>query len=361
MKVGIIGLPQSGKKTLFELLTHHAPSEKELAQAKPIKGLAEIKDPRFDVLVALYHPEKATRARIDIEVLPKLEKETMAKGQVFAEISDADALCHVVRAFADDAVYHVEGSVNPVRDIDMVNAELIINDLLFVEKRLERIEHNIKRTNDKAAAAERVVLLKLKSQLEEEQPLRLLTLDKEETKLLAGYPFLTMKEMILAVNVSEGDIKNKDIEAIRERYLPLGIDTMIVSAKLEAEIARLEVDAEREEYLAALGIAEPAVDALTRRCLGALDLMSFFTVGTDEVRQWMVRTGASAPQAAGVIHSDLERGFIRAEVMRYDDLAALKDEAKVKEAGKYYLKGKDYIVEDGDILSIRFHVAAKNA
>ncbi len=215
MKVGIIGLPQSGKKTLFELLTHHAPSEKELAQNKPIKGLAEIKDPRFDVLVSLYHPEKATRARIDIEVLPKLEKETMAKGQVFADISDADALCHVVRAFADDAVYHVEGSVDPTRDIDMVNAELIINDLLFVEKRLERIEHNIKRTNDKAAAAEREVLLKLKSQLEGEQPLRLLTLDKEETKLLAGYPFITMKEMILAVNVSEGDIKNKDIEASR--------------------------------------------------------------------------------------------------------------------------------------------------
>ncbi len=136
---------------------------------------------------------------------------------------------------------------------------------------------------------------------------------------------------------------------------------MIVSAKLEAEIARLEDDAERGEYLAALGIAEPAVDALTRRCLAALDLMSFFTVGTDEVRQWMVSTGASAPQAAGVIHSDLERGFIRAEVMKYDDLIALKDEARVKDAGKYYLKGKDYIVEDGDILSIRFHVAAKNA
>lgn len=348
MKIGIIGLPQTGKKTLFEVLTCYKPSEKDLALNKPIKSLAEIKDPRFDALVSLYNPKKTVRARIDIEILPKLEKEALAKGDVFKDIADADAICHVVRAFKDDAIYHVSGSVDPKRDIDMVNSELILNDLMFAEKRLERIEQNLKKTNDAAAVKEKALLVKIKSCLDKEQPLRQLSLDKEEKKLISSYPFITSKEMILVINVSEDDIKNAEFAD--------KANVMIVSAKLEAEIARLESDKEKQEYLKALGIAEPAIDVLTRLYMKALNLISFFTVGPDEVRQWTVKVGSSAPAAAGAIHTDLERGFIRAEVMKYNDLAALGDETKVKAAGKYYIKGKDYIVEDGDILNIRFNV-----
>ncbi len=357
MKIGIIGLPQTGKKTVFELLTHHTPSEKELALNKPVKSLAEIKDPRFDALVSLYNPEKSVRARIDIEVLPKLEKEALAKGDVFTDIADADAICHIVRAFKNDAVYHVNGSVDPKRDIDMVNSELILNDLMFTEKRLERIEQNLKRGVDNASIKEKDVLARIKSHLDKELPLRLLDFDKEEKKIISSYPFITLKEMILVVNVSEDDIKNTEfIERLTIEYRPIKTNVMVVSAKLESEIALLETDKEKQEYLKALGIAEPAIDALTRLCMKTLDLVSFFTVGEDEVRQWLLRAGSTAPAAAGVIHTDLERGFIRAEVMKYDDLAALGNEVKVKEAGKYYLKGKDYIVADGDILSIRFNV-----
>lgn len=357
MKIGIIGLPQTGKKTLFGLLTCYKTSEKDLALNKSIKSLAEIKDPRFDALVSLYNPKKSVRARIDIEVLPKLEKEAMAKGEVFKDIADVNAICHVVRAFKDDAVYHVNGSVDPIRDIDMVNSELILNDLMFTEKRLERIEQNLKKINDSAAIKEKAILLKIKSCLDKEMPLRLLSFDKEEMKVISSYPFITLKEMILVINVSEGDIKDAEfIERIKNKYQPLKVNVMSVSAKLEAEIAGLESDKERQEYLKALGITEPAIDALTRLCLKALELISFFTVGPDEVRQWMVEVGSLAPTAAGVIHTDLERGFIRAEVMKYNDLAALGDEAKVKSAGKYYVKGKDYIVADGDVLNILFNV-----
>jgi GTP-binding protein YchF len=348
MKIGIIGLPQTGKKTLFELLTRYKPSDKDLASNKPIKSIAEIKDPRFDALVALYNPKKSVRARIDLEVLPKLEKEALSKGDVFKDIADADAICHVVRAFKDDAVYHVSGSVDPRRDIDMVNSELVLNDLLFTEKRLERIEQNLKKMKDKSAEKERDLLLKIKACLDKEQPLRTLGFDKDEKKLMSSYQFITLKEMILVINVSEDDIKTAEFS---DRP-----NAMIVSAKLEAEIARMESDRERQEYLNALGIAESAIDALTRVCIKALNLVSFFTIGPDEVRQWTIRAGSLAPEAAGAIHTDLERGFIRAEVMKYSDLTALGDENKVKAAGKYYVKGKDYVVEDGDILNIRFNV-----
>jgi ribosome-binding ATPase len=357
MKIAIIGLPQTGKKTLFELLTNHKPSEKELALNKPIKSLAEIKDPRFDALVSMYKPQKTVRARIDIEVLPKLEKETLAKGDVFKDIADANAICHVVRAFAVDAVYHVSGSVDAKRDIEMVNSELILNDLMFTEKRLERIEGDVRRAQDAGVIKEKETLLKVKAHLDKELPMRVMSFDKEEKKLIANYPFITQKELIQVVNVSEGDIKNEAfIKEIEDQSKPHKACVMIVSAKLEGEIAGLESDKEKEEYLAALGIPEPAIDVLTRLYMKALDLISFFTVGPDEVRQWMVKAGSSAPQAAGAIHTDLERGFIRAEVMKYADLEALGDEAKVKEAGKYSLKGKEYIVEDGDILNIRFNV-----
>lgn len=357
MKIGIIGLPQTGKKTLFELLTGHKISERDLASGKNIKSLAEIKDPRFDRLVAMYKPKKEVRARIDIELLPKIEKDAIAKGDIFKDIAETDALCHVVRVFKDDSVYHISGSVDAGRDIDSVNSELILHDLIFIDKRLERVELNIKKIKDETSMKERDLLLRMKAHLDKEVPLRLMDIKPEEKKMIASYPFVTLKEMILVLNVSEDDLKNTELlEGLKRRYQPLKIEIMLVSAKVESEIAGLETEKEKQEFLAALGIEEPAINILTRLCIDALNLISFFTVGEDEVRQWTVKRGSSAPEAAGAIHSDLQKGFIRAEVMKFGDLTSLGSEEKVKEAGKFYLKGKDYIVEDGDIISIRFNV-----
>ena len=357
MKIGFIGLPQVGKKTLFELLTNHKPSEKEMISGKPIKGVAEIKDPRFDRLVSIYKPKKEVRARIDIETLPKIEKDTIAKGDIFTDINELDAICHVVRAFKDDSVYHVDGSVDAKRDIDFVNSELILHDLIFIEKRMERLDQKIKQTKEEASIKEREVLLKLKAHLDKTEPLRLLTLNEDEKKIISSYPFVTLKEMIVVLNISEDGLKDTTLaKQLISELAPLKIDVMQVSAKVEAEIASLGSEDEKREFLGALGIAEPAINVLTRVCIKALNLLSFFTVGEDEVRQWLVRRGSSAPVAAGVIHSDLQKGFIRAEVMKYEDLMRFGGEDKVKEAGKFYLKGKDYIVDDGDILNIRFNV-----
>jgi GTP-binding protein YchF len=353
MKIGIIGFPQTGKKTLFQLLTNYKPSQKDLSSNSAIHSMAEIKDPRFDKLVSMYNPKKSARARIEIDVLPKLEKEAMAKGDTFKDIEDVDAVCHVVRVFKDESVYHVSGSVDPKRDIDEINSELILHDLMFVEKRLERLEKDVKKNDDKAVK-EKALLSKLKSFLDKELPLRVLEITPEEKKMLSSCPFMTTKEMIIVLNVSEDELKDLSLlEALKKNYAGIKVDIMQVSAKVEAEIAGLESDDERKTFLEAIGIEEPAINILTRLCGKALNLMSFFTVGEDEVKQWTIKRGSSAPEAAGAIHSDLQKGFIRAELMKYDDLIGLGSEEKVKEAGKFYLKGKDYIVDDGDIMSIR--------
>jgi GTP-binding protein YchF len=353
MKIGIIGFPQTGKKTLFGLLTNYKPTEKDLSSNQAIHSIAEIKDPRFDELVAIYNPKKKARARIEIDVLPKLEKERMAAGDSFKDIEDVDAVCHVVRAFKDESIYHVSGSVDSKRDIDEVNSELILHDLIFIEKRLERIEKDIKR-NDEKAVKEKALLLRLKSFLDKELPLRLADVSPEEKKMISSYPFMTAKEMIIVLNVSDDKLKDtKLIDELKKNYADIRVDMMQVSAKVEKEIADFQSDEEKKLFLDELGIQEPAINILTRLCSKALKLMSFFTVGEDEVKQWTIKLGSSAPEAAGAIHSDLQKGFIRAELMKYNDLISLGNEEKVKEAGKFYLKGKDYIVEDGDIMSIR--------
>lgn len=357
MKIGVIGLPQVGKKTLFELLTRHKPTEAEIASGRPIKGIAEILDNRFDKLLAIYNPKKNVRARIDIELLPKLEKDSIAKGDIFKDINDLDAICHVVRAFTDDSIYHVDGSVDPKRDIDFVNAELLLHDLIFIEKRVERLDKTIKQTKEETAMKERELLGRLKEHLDKNLPLRTLDLTVEDKKLITSYPFITRKEMFIVMNVSEGALKDTKLqEALKNELKSIKVDVVQVSAKVEEEIMALESEAERLEFMQSLGITEPIINVVTQLCLRTLNLVSFFTVGEDEVRQWNAKRNSSAPEAAGVIHTDLQRGFIRAEVMKYNDLISLGSEEKVKEAGKYYLKGKDYTIEDGDILTIRFNV-----
>jgi len=356
MKVGIIGLPQTGKKTLFQVLTGSEVHEAG-GPPKPVPGTADIVDQRFDRLVALYQPKKEARARIDLVLLPKMEQEAIAKGDIFRDISDVDALCHVVRAFEDESVYHAAGSVDPLRDVEMVNAELLLHDQVFLEKRIERLETGLKKVKDERQAKELELLKRMQAQLESERPLRLMELSEEEELLLRSYPLITRKELIVAFNVGEDQVGDTSLlERMRDLCATGKMEAMTVSAKVESEIALLDSEEERQEFLRDLGIAKPALEVLTQLCLKALGRISFFTVGKDEVRQWLVRVNSPAPVAAGAIHTDLQKGFIRAEVMHYDELIAHGSEAELKKAGKLSVQGKDYIVVDGDILNIRFNL-----
>lgn len=356
MKVGIIGLPQTGKKTLFQILTGNVALDPAKAN-KPVPGAADIMDSRFNTLVDMYQPKKQVRARLDLVLLPKLEAETIASGEIFRDIADMDAICHVIRAFEDDAVYHAQGSVNAWRDFGNVNAELLMHDQIFAEKRIQRLADEVKKIKDEARQKELALMQRIQEHLEQENPLRLMELTSDEDKMIRSYPFITRKKMVIAVNVAEEDLGNQDLLA---RFVPTcqaqAIEVMLVSAKVEAEIALLDTASEKQEFLGALGIEETALEMLTRLCLRSLNLISFFTVSKDEVRQWLVRQESTAPQAAGVIHSDLERGFIRAEVFSYNDLISFGSEADLKKAGRFYVEGKTYLVKDGDILNIRFSV-----
>ncbi|PID75521.1 MAG: redox-regulated ATPase YchF [Deltaproteobacteria bacterium] len=355
MKIGIIGLPQAGKKNLFSLLTGNDLQEQTVA--KPIPGVADIQDPRFDKLVSLYQPARQEHARINLLLLPKLEKENIARGDIFADIADADGLCLVVRAFVDDAIYHPDGSVNPLRDTLAVHSELIMHDQIFVEKRIERLEKSQKKQKTDKQEAELVLMRKFQTHLEKERPLRLLALSDEEETLILSYPFLTKKELLVVFNVSEDMLNTtKMLEEAADFCQEQKVEAMQVCTQVESEIALLDSEEERLAFMADLGIETPALTQMTRLCLKALGLISFFTVGKDEVRQWLVKKDATAPEAAGVIHSDLQRGFIRAEQMSYSDLLAAGGEAELKKEGKIYLQGKNYLVADGDILNIRFKV-----
>ncbi len=357
MKIGILGLPQSGRRTIFGLLTGLSGAVPEGEGKTSVTGFAPVLDPRFDDLAARYRPRKETRARFSVELLPALEDNAIREGTVFNDIAGTDALCVVAREFADDSVYHLKGSVDPARDVDAVMAELLLHDLVFIEKRLERIAEGRRRSRDERAEKEEPLLLKMREHLEGDLPLRTMERGEEEKKLLSGYPFITMKEVIIVLNAGESDLADGAMaERIGEKYATHGVTVARLSARLEAEIASLDSPSERAEFMRESGIEEPALSLLTRACMTSLGLQSFFTVGDDEVRQWLVRRGSTAPEAAGAIHGDIQRGFIRAEVIKYGDLVALGSEEAVKKAGKALVMGRDYIVEDGDIISFRFNV-----
>ncbi|MEE4242140.1 MAG: DUF933 domain-containing protein [Desulfopila sp.] len=356
MKIGIIGLPQTGKKTLFQTLTGNQIRE-QAGPPKPLPGNAEIIDERFDALVKLYSPKSEIRAKIELMLLPKMEQENIAKGDIFKDIADVDAICHIIRDFEDESVYHAAGSVDAIRDMEMVCGELLMHDQIFVEKRIERIELALKKKKDDKQEKELLLLKRMLEHLEQENPLRLMELSADDESFLRSYPLITRKELILAFNVSEENLDSTALlDKIAEKCRAEKMEAMLVSAQVESEIALLDTLEEKQAFLEDLGIQEAALGILTRLCLKALGLISFFTVGEDEVRQWLVRRNSPAPVAAGVIHSDLQRGFIRAEVMKYDELMLHGSEAELKKAGKMNLEGKEYIVQDGDILNIRFKV-----
>jgi GTP-binding protein YchF len=355
MKLGLVGFPQVGKRTLFRLLTGKEPNS-EGKKGNGL-GLAKVRDARFDRLVEIYTPRKETPAQIEFQLLPDLDQQASRNAQILRELEQVDVICHLVRVFQDDTVFHIHGEVDPRRDILLFNEELQLNDLLFIEKRLERIEKEQNKKKDpQKTAMEEDLLLRMKARLETGRLLRDFVLTEAEEKLIASYPFLTRKAVILVLNVGEAvSAAQVLMDQLKKTLGGEDFQWIAVSAKIEEEICRLD-SADRQSFLEDLQLDQPALDRLTMLCYKTLGLISFFTVGQDEVRAWTNRQGSLAPQAAGVIHSDFERGFIRAEVMKYQDLVKLGSEQKVKEVGKYLQKGRDYIVEDGDIISFLFNV-----
>ena len=357
MQIGLIGLPQTGKKTLLRLLTHVDAQAVSAGNGGPVPGICPVRDPRVERLAAMYRPKKTTPATIQYLLMPDLTKDSAKNQLLLASLQLVDVLAHVVRAFADERVFHLEGSVDPLRDIETVHAELLLNDLMFVEKRLERIAKEQVRRAGTDHSKEQAVMTKLHEHLNASLPLRTLALEAEEGKLLSSAPLLTRKPLLFILNVGEDGIRDRALlEQVSARYASGRIHAVQLSAKIEDELSQLEDPAERAAFLKELGIVEPAIDGLTRTSYDALGLISYFTVGEDEVRAWTVRRGSSAAEAGGAIHSDIQRGFIRAELMKYADLVTLGSEQAVAGAGKAQLKGKEYVVEDGDILNFRFSV-----
>ncbi len=355
MKLGLIGFPQVGKRTLFRLLTGQ---EVLLENGKgDAQGLARVRDERFERLVEIYQPRLETPAQIEFSLLPDLEKLPERNTRLWRALEKVDVICHLVRAFPDDTIFHVAGSVDPRRDIAALNEELQLNDLLFIEKRIERLEKERGRNGDaRRAAEEKELLRRMKEHLEGGRFLRAFPFTDEEQKLVSGYPFLTRKPMIVVLNIGEDQIHDPAlVDELAAAFPGPAFEWIAVSAKIEDELSRLEEE-DRQAFLEELNITQPALDKLTLVCYSALGLISFFTVGSDEVRAWTPRKESLAPQAGRVIHSDIERGFIRAEVIKYEDLIRLGDEQKVREAGKMLPRGRDYIVEDGDIINFLFHV-----
>jgi GTP-binding protein YchF len=357
MNIGIIGLPQTGKKTLFTLLVGKGALEHRGDATKTARGVAEILDPRFDRLTGIYSPKKHTRAHVELLLPQRIEEQSVSKGDIFHNLAEVDVFCHVVRGFENDSIYHIWGNVDPIRDIEYVNTEFVLHDLLFVEKRLERIDKDLRKVKDDRAAKERAVLERFKTHLETENPLRTMEITAEESRFVASYPLLSAREMIVVLNVADTDVANSArVEEIAARYAASRIECVQIAVEMEAEIAALGSEEEKRAFMTEMGLEDNALHILTAQCIEALGLISFFTVASEEVRQWFVHRGATAVEAAGKIHTDLARGFIRAEVIKYDDLDRLGSEEKVKGAGKLAVKGREYVVEDGDILFVRFSV-----
>jgi GTP-binding protein YchF len=355
MKLGLVGFPQVGKRTLFRLLTGKEPNS-EGKKGNGL-GLAKVRDARFDRLVEIYAPRQETPAHIEFILLPDLDQGASRHDQILRDLEHVDVICHLVRAFQDDTVFHIYGPVDPRRDTLLFNEVLQLNDLLFIEKRLERLEKEQNKKRDvQKAVMETDLLTRMKVHLETGRFLRDFPLTEAEERLIASYPLLTLKAVIIILNVGEEGLAEQDLICkLQEDFREQGFQWIAVSAKIEQELCQLDA-AERQTFLEELQLDQPALDRLTMLCYKTLGLISFFTVGPDEVRAWTDRQGSLAPQAAGVIHSDFERGFIRAEVMKYQDLVKLGSEQKVREVGRYMQKGRDYVVEDGDIINFLFNV-----
>ncbi|WII37304.1 redox-regulated ATPase YchF [Paenibacillus thiaminolyticus] len=364
LKAGIVGLPNVGKSTLFNAITQAGAESANypFCTIDPNVGVVEVPDKRLDKLTELVVPNKTVPTAfefVDIAGLVRGASKGEGLGNKFlAHIREVDAIVHVVRCFEDENITHVDGKVNPVSDIQTINLELILADLESVEKRLDRTKKNMK-SGDKKFAQEADVLERLKEVLYNDQPARSLELTDDEKLLVRDLHLLTMKPVLYAANVSEDGVTEADanpyVQQVRDFAAQENAEVVPISAKVEAEIAELDGE-DKEMFLQELGLEESGLNRLIKAAYRLLGLYTYFTAGVQEVRAWTIRKGMKAPQAAGVIHTDFERGFIRAEVVSYDDLVAAGSMNVVKEQGKLRLEGKEYVVQDGDVMHFRFNV-----
>jgi GTP-binding protein YchF len=361
IKCGIVGLPNVGKSTLFNALTRSAIAAENypFCTIDPNVGIVPVPDPRLDQLAAIVKPERivpTTVEFVDIAGIVKGASTGEGLGNKFlANIREVDAIAHVVRCFVNDDIVHVAGRIDPLSDIETINTELALADLETADKALQRAEKAAK-AMDKEAIKAREVIRRVRDALDAGKPARAVPLDDTERPIVREMQLLTFKPVLYVANVQEGGFENNPmLDAVRRLAASEGSQVVAVCAAIEAEISQLD-DADRAEFLKDLGLDEPGLNRVIRAGYALLGLQTYFTAGEKEVRAWTVRKGATAPQAAGVIHTDFERGFIRAEVIAYDDYVALKGEQGAKEVGKLRLEGKEYIVREGDVMHFRFNV-----
>lgn len=361
IKCGIVGLPNVGKSTLFNALTRSAIAAENypFCTIDPNVGIVPVPDPRLDQLAAIVSPERilpTTVEFVDIAGIVKGASTGEGLGNKFlANIREVDAIAHVVRCFVNDDIVHVSGRIDPLADIEIINTELALADLETTEKALQRAEKAAK-AMDKDAIKAKEVIRRVRDALNSGQPARAVVLDEVERPIVKEMQLLTFKPMLYVANVQEGGFENNAmLDTVRQQAASESSQVVAVCAAIEAEISQLD-DADRTEFLKDLGLEEPGLNRVIRAGYALLGLQTYFTAGPKEVRAWTVKKGATAPQAAGVIHTDFERGFIRAEVIAYDDYVVLKGEQGAKEAGKLRLEGKEYIVREGDVMHFRFNV-----
>lgn len=365
MKLGIVGLPNVGKSTLFNAITKAGAESANypFCTIEPNVGVVNVPDKRLDVLEKMYSSKKKVYANIefyDIAGLVKGASKGEGLGNKFlSHIREVASIVHVVRCFEDGNVVHVDGSVDPIRDIETINLELIFADLEVLERRIEKAV-KLARSGDKKAKEELTLMERIKIQLENGKPVRTMEFTDDEEELVKGFFLITSKPVLYAANVSEddvvsGNLENDLVKRVQEYAKSENSEVVIICAKLEEELSALE-DEERLEMLNEYGLTETGLDKLIHSSYKLLGLMSFLTAGVKEVRAWTIKNGTKAPAAAGKIHSDIERGFIRAEIVSYDKLIECGSEATAKERGLFRLEGKEYIMQDGDVVNFRFNV-----
>ncbi len=358
MKTGIIGLPQVGKTSLFKILTKAQTEGRGYSNPKEVHlGVARVPDERLEKLAALYQPKKTVFATVEYADVGAIGQEALKEASLLASLRNVDALIHVLRAFDNPSVPLV-GPIDPLKEIQNVEFDLMLNDLTQIEKRMERLEKDLKKMRSPELEAEHALLMRAKPHLEAEQPLRAMEMTADEKKLIRGFMFLSQKPVLYVLNISESTTLGVDLEAAVEKYRLAqiasrpGTGATAICGKVEAELAEMS-DEEAEEFLSSYGLGESGLRRLIRKSYELLGLIAFFTVGEDECRAWTIPVNSRAQQAAGAIHSDLEKHFIRAETIHWDTLLAAGSEAAARSQGTLRLEGKDYIVQDGDVMHIR--------